>query len=82
MSDIYNWRGKGNDRIHRWSDNTCYGIDLFEFSEKVYSTGIHNKKEMPKKFKETKRAGGWKFWFGLFFVFFHAILILKNSMNL
>ncbi len=39
-------------------NRTCYEIDLFEFLEKVYFTAVHNKKEIPKKWKETKRADG------------------------
>ncbi len=37
---------------------TYYITDLFEFLEKVYFTTVHNKKEIPQKWKETKRVGG------------------------
>ncbi len=46
--------------------------------ETVYFTVVHNKKEIPKKSKETKKADGWKFWFGFFFVFFRAIFDIKE----
>ncbi len=39
-------------------NRTRHRTDLFEFLAKVYFTAVHNKKEIPKKWKETKRAGG------------------------
>ncbi len=39
-------------------NRTCYRINLFELLEKVYFITVHNKKEIPKKWKEQKSAGG------------------------
>ncbi len=63
-------------------NRTCYGIDLFEFLEKVYFTAVRNRKEILKKIEGNKKSCWVKVLIQIFFVFFHAIFILKNSMNL